>query len=331
MSEIPFEYLLLGLESARGTKLDPPTFYLNMAGTVLPQTSVYRPDESRGTLAEYYRSSIVRKWSEWEGEGPADVYTIVPLLEMLVKAPGTIATPGGGTNSRTHTYVPTMNADNLKSATFYWGDPNIQAFQADYGMIDELTITADASSEDGVQMSAKGRAHFPAKDAPDSLPSMLSAPLLAPADMQLWIDTGATAIGTTAISNRLISAEVMIPSGVTYKYIATGTIGGQEYGLIGRKKRHAEAKLVFELPDMTQYDLWAAHTTAKMRIRFNGPIIEAALRHYIQADIYGPFDTLDWGENEGSNRTISLNILSEYDSTAGCDFSVVVQNDRATI
>lgn len=329
MAEIPFEYMLFGLESARGTKLDPPTHYLNMAGTLTPKTSVYRPDESTGTLAEWHRSAIVRKWSEWEGEGGLDVYSIVPLLEMLVKGAGTIATPGGGTNSRTHTYVPTMTADNLLSGTFYWGDPNIQAWQADFGMIDELTITADASSEDGVQMSAKGRAHFPAKDAPDSLPTRLVSPLFSPADMVLTID--ASTIGSTAVSGRLISAEVTIPSGITYKHIASGTIGGQEYALIGRAKRHAEMKLVLELPDLTQYDQWVAHTTLKTRLFFYGPIIESALRHYVQVDIYGPFETLEWGENEGSNRTIGLTIMSEYNATATCDFSVVVQNDRATI
>jgi len=330
MSEVAFEYMLMGLESARGTKLDPPTFYLNMAGQVVPRQSTYRPAESRGTLAEYYRSKVVRKWAEWQGEGPADVYTIVPLLECLVKGAGTIATPAGGTNARTHTYAPTMNADDLKSMTLYWGDPNIQAFQADYGMIDELTIAADASGEDGVRMSAQGQAHFPAKDPPDSLPTMLTAPMLAPADMQLWIDT-ASAIGSTEITGRLISSEVTIPSGVTYKWIATGPTGSQEYGLIGRAKRHAEAKFIFEVPDMTQYDLWAAHTTLKVRVRFNGPIIESTLRHYIQVDLYGPFEVLDWGEHEGSNRTVGLTLLSEYDATAGYDFAVVVQNDRATI
>lgn len=328
--EIPFEYLLAGLESARGTKLDPPTFYLNMSGMVTPRTDTYRPEESRGMYAEYYRSQIVRKWAEWEGEGPADVLTLPMLLECLTKAPGVIATPGGGTNSRTHTYEPTMNADNLKSMTLYWGDPNVQAFQADYGMIDEITLSADASGSDGVTMAAKGLAHFPAKDAPDSLPTMLDAPMLAPADTQIWIDS-ASAIGTTLITNRLISAEVTIPSGVTYKYLASGTLGSQEYAAIGRKRRHAEAKLVFEVPDMVQYDLWAAHTSLKCRIQFNGPVIESTLRHYIQVDIYGPFDVLDWGENQGSNRTLALTILSEYNSAAAFDYRIVVQNNRATI
>lgn len=329
MAEIPFEYMLLALETTRGTAANPPTHYMGLAGTLTPRKEIYRANESRGTLAEYYRSKIIRNSAEWTAEGAADVYSIVPLLEMLIKAPGAITTPGG-TSPRLHTYAPTMNADNLKSATLYWGDPNIQAWQGKYAMVDELTISGDASGTDGVRMSVKGLSQFPAKTAPSNLPTMLVSPMLTPDDMELWIDT-ASAIGTTAITGRLLSAEVTIPSGVTYKYLATGPTGSKSYAAVGRGKRHAEGKFVFELPDMVQYDLWAAHTTAKIRVRFNGPVIETTYRHYIQVDMYGPFDTLDWGENEGSNRTIGLNILSEYDTTAGYDFAVSVQNDRATI
>lgn len=330
MAEITFEYLLGVLEAVKGTPISVPTHYLNMAGTITPRHERYRPDESRGTLAEYNRSLIVRKWSEWEGEGPADVYTLPFFLESLVKGAGVITTPGGGTNSRLHTYAPTMTSDDLLSATLYWGDPNVQVFQAAYCMVDEITLSADASSTDGVTMSAKGQGRFPAKTAPDSVPSMLDAPLLAPADMQVWIDS-TNPIATTEIADRVVSAEFTIPSGVSYKWYATGPTGTRDFVKHGRKKRHAELKLVLELADMTQYDLWTADTDLKVRLRFNGPIIEGALRHYIQLDIYGPFDAPDWGELEGSNRTIALNILSEYNTAAGYDFAVVVQNDRATV
>lgn len=331
--ETAFEYLLAAHEAVRGTKIDPPTIYLNMAGKITPKQSVYRPVESRGVLADWHRSKVVRQWSEIDAAGPADVYSLPFLLEQLVKAPGVIATPGGGTNSRTHTYAPTMNADNLLSGTYYWGDPNIQAFQSDYMMLDSLVIAADGSGTDGVTQAIKGMGHFPAKDAPDSVPAMRNAPLLAPSDLQLWIDTS-SAIGSTEIIGRIVSAEVTIPSGVTRKWIVSGPTGGQNFGLCGRKRRHAEMKLVFELPDMTQYDLWAAHTSLKVRLRYNGPIIESTLRHYIQVDLYAPFDPMDWGELEGSNRTIALNLLSEYDTNAaaaGYDFCVVVQNDLATL
>jgi hypothetical protein len=331
MSEIAFEYLLAAREAVKGTAINPPTHYLNMSGVVTPRREMYRPDEARGTLAEYYRSKIVRKWNEWTAEGVADVYTLPVLLESCIKGAAAIATPGGGTSSRTHTYVPTMTSDDLQSLTLYWGDPNVQAFQSDYCMVDEVTISADASSTDGAMMSVSGQGHFPAKTAPISLPSFLEAPLLAPANMQLWIDSGVDAIGTTPITGRVISGEATIPSGVVYKWWATGTAGTQEFSSYGRKKRHAELKLVMEVPNLTQYNQWESGTSLKVRWRLSGTLIEAALYHYIQMDIYGPFDALDWGEYEGTNRTIALTILSEYNSTAGHDFQVIVQNDRATL
>ena len=51
--EIPFEYLLAGIESAHGTALNPPTHNLGLVGTVNPMMERYRPTEQRGKLAEY--------------------------------------------------------------------------------------------------------------------------------------------------------------------------------------------------------------------------------------------------------------------------------------
>jgi len=447
--EIPFERLLVGLEATRGVAVQP-THYLNLAGMVTPRKARYRPDEARGTLAEYYRSTDVRRWSEFEGEGPLDVYSLPLLLNTLVaggidgsgatKASLTTALTGtnndlvwtavnGGpqgngiwiryvdpaannspleidvadkgitiylaTNSSgvitstatsvktevaahpvakllvvganastndgtgvvtampasyltggigadvtqppnavlTHiwTFVPTMAADDLQAMTMYWGDPNIQQFQAAYCMPDEFVITADASGTDGAAMNLSGQGQFPAKIAPSSVPAMLNSPLLLPTAMQLWIDTAT--IGTTAITGRVVSAEVTIPTGVTRKWLAQGPGGNLGFGSIGRGKRHAELKLVLELPDMVQYDQWVAATTLKTRLRINGPAIETVVGpvtyyHYVEFDIYGPLDGMEWGEHEGSNRTVELTIMSEYDTTAEHDWCVRVQTDR---
>ena len=50
--EIPFEYLLAGIETAHGTALNPPTKNLGLVGTVKPMMERYRPSEQRGKLAE---------------------------------------------------------------------------------------------------------------------------------------------------------------------------------------------------------------------------------------------------------------------------------------
>lgn len=444
--EIPFEYLLAGIESARGTALATPTHYLGLAGTVTPQKSRYRPNESRGKLAEYYRSVDVRKWSEWEMSGPADVYVLPLLLNALVQggidgsgateatlttnltgnnndllytavagggsgnaiavtyidpaannqaehvdvigtlikvwlatgvagaitstgdtikasiaahpvastlvtaadapandgsgavtamsttyltggAGAEVTTPGGATLSRLWTFTPDMTADTLNSLTLYWGDPNIQAFQAAFCMPDELTLTGDSGGEDGVTLSINGMGLFPSKTAPGAVPAVVVAPLLMPSAMQLWLDTS-SAIGTTEVTGRIVKAEVTIPSGLSRKYLAQGPTGNLGFSDIGRGKRHVELKLTLEVPDMTQYDLFAAATSLKARLRFNGSLIEAGFYHYIEVDVYGPFEAATWGEFETSNRTIELNILSEYNTATGYDWCMRVQNDH---
>ena len=445
MSEIPFEYLLAAVEATRLTPEAAPTRYLNVAGTITPRKARYRPEESRGTLAKSYRSVDARKWSDFEGEGPLDVYTLLMMLNVLVAGgiDGTgatdatlstdltgnnndivytavtgggigntisveyidpdaasqslevdvagraitvylatdgskvitttgdllkaaieahpvastlvtvadkaandgsgvvtamgathlaggegadVTTPGGATNSRLWTFVPNMTADDLEALTLWWGDPNVQAFRAGGCMFDELTITADASGDDGVMISISGQGLFPSKVADPVVPSMLSAPLLMPTAMQLWIDTAT--IGSTAVTGRVVSAEVKIPGEIARKWLAAGPTSDLSFSAVGRGKRQIEVKLVLELSDLTQYDQWAAATSLKTRIRFNGSLIEAGFYHYVDVDVYGPFDGFEWGENQETNRTVELTILSEYDADAGYDWCVRVQTDR---
>lgn len=332
--EIPFEYMLATLESERLTPEATPARYLNLAGTITPRKERSRPPESRGTLAEYYRSVTVRRWADWEGEGPLDVYTLPLLLNALVAGgisggPPQVTTPPGATTTRLWTFAPTMTADDLESLTMWWGDPSVQVWRAGGCMPDEVTITSDASGTDTVMLSASGMGLAPEKVAAPTAPAMLNGPLLMPTAMQLWIDSGV--IGTTPIVGRLSSASITVPSAVTRKWLAQGPESDLSFGKIGRGLRHVELNLVMEVPDMVQYDQWEAETVLKTRLRLNGPRIEAGFYHYLELDIYGPMDAMNWAESEGSNRTIELTILSEFDAVAGYDWRMRVQTDRATL
>lgn len=327
MAEIAFEALAVALESTRGTAITNPTHYLNMAGMITPQQEKYRPDESRGVLAAATRSKTVKRWAEWEGEGPLDVRTLPLLLSQCV------ATTPSATLTETGvylwTYTRTMTADSIKSGTYWWGDPNVQVFRGAYGFADEIVIAADATGNDGATMSASGRTQFPTTVSAPTYPSYLTPPMIAPADMQVWLDTS-SAIGTTAITGRVLSAELTISSGVTYKWLASGPSGGLNYQLTGREKTSPVCKLVMELPDVTQYNLYAnssGDTTIKARVRLNGPLAGATAYYFVEWDIYGPFDALSWGDNEGSNRTIELEITGEYQSAISSDLIVRVQNN----
>ena len=408
MAEIPFEALLVGLEATAGTAV-APTHYLPLTGTLNPAVERYRPDEARGTLVEAYRSRIVRQWGEWSGEGPLETYLLPVLLNMAATGnmTGQPTTPDGATNARLWTFTPTITANDLKTATLYWGDRNAQMFRGTYATVDELTITADASGTDGSSISVSGHTQFPgygtytvtgiSKANPGvvttsaahglvagakvrlidvggmievndlvftvatpsgsnfslagvnttayttytsggtveviapTFPSILSAPLISGSAMQMWLDTGASAIGTTEITGRLISAEHVIPTAYGYKYLAVGPTGSKTYTRTGRGKRSMTTRVTLELTDLEQYQLFVDGTVVKLRIRHNGDLIETGFYHYVEVDSYGPLTFTDWGELESVNRVLTLEVQTQYDATLGADWSVKVQNDRATL
>jgi hypothetical protein len=335
-AELPLEIFGLSLEATRGTPVSPPTHLLPVAGMITPYRTKSRPDEQRGTLEQNYRAKTVRTGCNWAIPDSLLDPNYFPIIgNMIGKANSTPTTPGGGTLSRLWTYTPTITADDLKSATLYSGDPNVQIFQAAYCMADELTVSADATSEDAATFSLKGMGYFPTRVAAPTIPAAIPGDLLMPGAMQLWIDTS-SAIGATEVTGRFIKTTWALPSGVSYKNYANGPSGGLKFTKTGRKKRGAKATIDVELNDVSigagkEYLTWEADTTVKMRIRLNGGLIEGALYSYVQLDIYGPLDAFEWGSVEDTNRVMRFTVESQYDSTLGASFSLSAQNQRTTL
>lgn len=336
MAEIAYETLRAAIEVTRGTAITTPTHMLNLEGTLTPKLSLYRPREQRGTTFTNYRSVATRKVAEWEGEGDADVNTLPFLLQMAVVPNTTPSTPTDAVAARLWEFVRSGTADNIKSATIWWGDPALDQLRSAFGMLDELVVENDASSEEVATVNAKGMALFPTKVAAPAATASIAGATLPGGLMQLWIDTGTDAIGTTEIADRLISAKHTIKTGVKYKYIAKGPAASLGFSLVGREKiASTTTEITLEFLDFTEYDEWAASTALKVRVRHNGSLIETQAStdfyNYVEFDAYGAGTDLEWGDNEGTNRTITIVIESQYDSTLGSDTRVAVQNARATL
>ena len=118
---------------------------------------------------------------------------------------------------------------------------------------------------------------------------------------------------------------------MTAHAMAVGPAGSKTYSRVGRNKRAITTPVTLELTDLEQYQLFVDGTVCKLRVRHNGDLIEGSLYHHVTVDTYGPLNFTDWGELEGTNRTISLEVMSQYDATLGADFAVMVQNDRTSL
>lgn len=339
MAEIPFETLRLALEATRGTAESAPTHLINLAGKITPNVTLHRVRQARGTRAQNYDDQVVQtqKGAAWEAEGDADVALLPFLLNMAVMPLTTPATPSTAVLSRLWAFVNNISADNIKSGTAWWGDPALNQLQSDFVVVDEIEFENDASDEEGVlTVSVKGMSGVPTKVAAPSATAAIVGATLPGQLMQCWIDTGSDAIGTTPITGRLISAKHTIRTGVTYKYLAAGPDSTLDFALIGRDVVVGmTTELKLEFIDYAQYDLWAASTAAKVRVRHNGALIEnitgTKFYNYVEFDSYGPLEGLDWDDNQGSNRALNLTIESGVNSTLGSDFRVAVQNKRTTL
>ena len=338
-AEIPLELFGLALEATRGTAVTPPTHLVPMQGLITPSRTKYRPDEARGTLEEFYRSKTVRTGCAWEmPESLADPNYAPVLFNMLMKAVTSPSTPTNGVLTRLWSFVPTLTSDDIKSATLYGGDPNVQTFQAAYCMADEMTISADATGDAACKWAMKGAGKFPTRVSAPVFPAAIPGDLLMPGAMQLWIDTS-SAIGTTEVTGRFVKTDWTIPTGVTYKNYANGPTGGLGFTKSGRARRSAKAKIEVELNDVSigagkEYLTWEADTSVKMRIRLNGALIESVTPDYysyIQLDIYGPLDAFAWSSVAETNRTMVFEVTSEYNATLGASFALYAQSQRTAL
>ena len=332
MAEIAFEYLRMARETTRGTAVTPPTHTLYTGGTLTPTKSIYRPTESRGTLASNYRSAVTRRGTTFELTEEATDTNILPfLLNGVVRGDvTTAATPVGAVNARLWEFTRQTAADLLNSFTLYFGDFNIQTWQSPFAMFTEFVLSSDASSEDGVlRHSGSGIAQPWATVANPAVPTNAAGVLLPSQLMQLWIDPAPGAIGTTAVTGRLISATHTFTTGVTEKYLGGGATATLGFATVGRARSiGVTTTLRLEVPNLTEYNQWLNHTNLAVRVRHNGPIIDSTpdFFHYVEVDTYGPFEDLTWGENAESNRVIELTINGEYNATLASDCRVAVQN-----
>lgn len=334
MAEITFETFLLGLETTRGTAVSP-THLMTMGGQLDPKITRAMHKERRGARAKNYRSTDTRAWSEFNLEGDLDGYLLPVLAAMIVEGGVAVATPVGATDARLWEHTADMLSDSLKTATIFWGDPNLgtgQQLRSTFGFLEELTIEGDATSEDIVAMTAKGFAGRPTKVAAPSAITALEGPGFPGQLMQCWIDSGSDDIGTTELTDRLLTVKHTLRSGAKHKFIAKGPSHDLSFSKLGREQVAAvTSELTFEMEDFDEYDLWAAGTMLKVRTRFNAGLIEAGFYHYVDVDSYGPFTEPSWGEHENANRTMTVTIEGFVDADLGSDLRLAIQNDRATL
>ena len=308
-----FRRIQVGRETTNGTAVAADkTFYGTM--TVSPQLTVYRPEDERNSLAQYYRSEAVGHAATARYASDCTAEQLTHFLSMCLCVESLSAT-----SARTvATFAPSVAGNSQKAYTFEYGD-NTQAW--------EMPGTQATSIELGLQMGSPVSmnvdlfSQFPVKTSFTSDPGDLAVtPMVTDSGTfsldTTWGNRGNTVKGDGAGEVQLAGGTIRLNSGLQQvRRLTTANTSGTynpTHVVENRRSHSMDLDLIVTSGWVTDvYDAYVAQTSKVIQIKFTAPAngIESGHTQEVEVSMNGKF--------------VSVNELfsdSEGDSMVRCTF-----------
>ena len=315
----------VGVESTPGTPVAANKLLPSMSLTLNPEI------DNREYRAQGFKMGTANKIIHFDGgaslSGPMNYSEIIYLLNTLVT--GVITTPGGGTNSRDHTFSPTATGtDAFKTLTIQEGDATA-AVQMAYSLLTDFGLTVN---EGGSEVTGTLVGYAPTNTTLTGSPTTIAQLPIGPREIDVFIDPTFGAIGTTKVSDCL-GFEFSLGNKQVKKRVLNTTF--QSF------KETVEAPVSLSANFTTEHNLqsrnlYAGVTTTSnpvqyVRLKATGPIIEGAIPYKFQLDVAARI--IDMNQQDASDIWgYQYVLLPEYDSTFGNKLcSIVVTNNLAAL
>ncbi len=326
-------------ESTRGTPVTTAMDLLNGRLTMTPNLSLYMPeDEDRNSLALLHRRTITGQQAALRYDGSVNFEQIINFLAMALEGAtddsgtGVIGTPTAGILTRDWTFEPTLTASAVQNAfTVQYGD-NQQAYQSSYVMASQLEFTY--AMGEPLVVSADLFGQFPTKVSFGGTPTEVTVEDAVSQKTKLCIDTTWAGLGTTQISDTLISAVVRIPTGLAPVRYADG---GLEFSSHSENKWTSEWELVYKhnTSGEDEYDDWVDGTQRFIRLETTGSEIEQVSPTYdklfrLDGSVFYTDAPELLSEQDGEN-VFRLSGRTFHDPTADRQLLALVRNTQTAL
>jgi hypothetical protein len=315
----------VGVESTPGTPVAANRLLPTMSLTMSPEI-VNRTYRTQG-----FRGPTVNKITQFDGggtlSGPLNYLDLIYPLNTIIT--GVIATPGGGTLSRTHTFAPVATGtDAYKTLTVQEGDATA-AVQMAYGAMTDFSVRV---SEESSEVTGTLVGYAPTNVTLTGSPTSIATLPSGPREVDVYIDPTFGALGTTKVGSALSFdftigrlREKMHVLNTTYQSFQSLTDTAVELGAKFTTEHNAQSRTLFA--GVTG----SSNPIQYVRFKSTGAIIEAALSYYIQLDVAARIVDM----NQQSNTAVwgyEYVLIPEYDSAFGNKlFNLVIQNNITTL
>jgi len=328
MGETVLRKTQAALESARGTDL-PTTRKVYGVGMMDDKPNIVQiDDEQRGTFVNSYRSYPGLVKAKFPFSGSVTYEDLAWWLQLALK--GGVTGVLSNTTVYTYTFVPTQSTDDLKSATWEWGD-DTQAWESHFGMVDKFEISA------ALDEALKFKAEILVDDWSTTTFTGAISDRTGLEDALTHLSKcaigNAGAVPSSYLTGRFIGWKFSIDNQLNPKFFADGA--GTKYTGMGRKRRLYTLECTFEgnAATVTEKANFDSGTARVVRITASGSNIAGSsptTAKSIDLVLPGIWKTYDIGDRD-TNTIFTGMLAGQYDATLGYDLSVAVANALVTL
>lgn len=232
---------------------------------------------------------------------------------MQLAAKGAVAgVQEAATTAYRYTHTPSTDSDDVKTATFEWGD-DFQAWRAPFGMVSKLEIKGAANS--ALEMTATIIAKDRETTAFTAALTDRQVEVVLGRRATLYIDEPGGVIGTTAVAGRLLGIEHALDIAPDRFYTMDDADGGKISDLL-RGARLASTKLLYRFNNRAEYDKWAANTERLVSVKFVGADAGVGFPRRFQIYAPGYYEDAKIGE-QGNSVTVEMTLNQRYSASLG--------------
>lgn len=282
--------------------------------------------DTSGTYDSRRRPAYAREKVSFSASDIATYQDLPWWLQMGIK--GGVTGVDDGSSAYTYTFTPSAATDDLKSATFEFGDSG-NPYETGQCMVNSWTLRMDADNdaEPGWMFDAEILGRDWATTTLTGALSDRTTEVILARGTKLYIDDAGGTIGSTQKIGSLISASISVNNNIHYKAFAED-VTYVAANKVGRGERTLDAQFTFEFDSDTEFAKYRSTAPAQRMIRFEqsgAAAIHTTVYPRMRFDIYGYWSSISQSDRQG-NMTVTLGLMAFYDTTATKSFSVALVN-----
>lgn len=322
----------IGTEVTQGTPATTTT-YLRGQGVPVDGTEHIFPNENIGIVPGIDRSYVAQQIGTLAYSGVLTFEQLHPFQAALHTAAA--SADGTGTGQVWEYILPTTSiysASDLTTYTLQAGD-NAAAEIMPFSFVPDFTI--DGSYGQALMLGVNWRG---ANWSPTTFDALSASDLMPVEEIlfnkgKLYIDGASDVIGTTLVSNTLLSMSMKVTTGWRAQPTADGTLA---FSLLKQVAPEAEITLVYEhnTSAVAEKAAWRADVSRQIRLVFQGNALttpDTYTYKTFKIDAAGKYANFAALSSDAGNDTISCTFRVRYSSVAAMYLQMLFVNEIAVL